>query len=55
MHRATGLLLQDDRSSSKRAGRQNIVEPQRNHIATAKLAVQGNVEERQVPESPCDL
>jgi hypothetical protein len=47
----TRLLLNDNGTAAHRTGRDDVRQPERNDIAAAKLAVQGNVEQRQVSEA----
>src|SRR5437868_5847199 len=55
LHRATGLLLNDSRPLPQRGSRHDVREPQGNHVAAPELAVQGDVEERQVTDAALNL
>jgi hypothetical protein len=53
--RPTGLPLADCRAIDRVAVRRNILDPQSDHVTTAKLAVDGDVEEREIAYAACEL
>ena len=55
LHGAAGLLLDNRGAPFQRAGRHDVRQPQRHNVAASQLAIQGNVEQRQVTHAALDL
>jgi hypothetical protein len=50
LHWPAGLPLEDDRAVANAITRRHVGDLQANQVTAAKLAVQGKVEERQIPQ-----
>ena len=53
--RATGLVLPNGRPVNRIAMWCNVLDPEAHHVAATQLAIDREIEERQIPRPPCEL
>lgn len=55
LHRAARLLLEHRRSRADAAAEKHVIDPERDDVAAAQLAVDGKVEQGKIAEAPGNL